>query len=317
MGTVKTFIGNIKGKPGNTPYVGANGNWWIGELDTGVKAEGEDGKSAYQYAVDGGYTGTEEEFAHKLNETAMDAYTKAEADAKFLTTEGDPTVPAWAKTATKPSYTASEVGADASGSAASALTTAKEYTNSGISTHNTNTSAHSDLRLELKALADRVNAALNSTDTDLDQMAEIVAYIKSNKSLIDAITTSKVSVSDIINNLTSNVTNKPLSAAQGVALKSLIDAIKVPTKTSQLTNDSGYLTGYTETDPTVPAWAKAASKPSYSASEVGAVPTSRTVNGKPLSSNISLSAADLGLKTETWTFTIEDGSTVTKAVYVG
>ena len=27
--------------------------------------------------------------------------------------------------------------------------------------------------------------------------------------------------------------------------------------------------------------------------------------------------ADLGLKTETWTFTLEDGSTVTKAVYVG
>ena len=27
--------------------------------------------------------------------------------------------------------------------------------------------------------------------------------------------------------------------------------------------------------------------------------------------------ADLGLTTETWTFTLEDGSTVTKAVYVG
>jgi hypothetical protein len=33
-----------------------------------------------------------------------------------------------------------------------------------------------------------------------------------------------------------------LSAAQGVALKVLIDAITIPTKTSQLTNDSGYLT---------------------------------------------------------------------------
>lgn len=29
------------------------------------------------------------------------------------------------------------------------------------------------------------------------------------------------------------------------------------------------------------------------------------------------SPADLGLKTENWTFTLEDGSTVTKAVYVG
>lgn len=42
------------------------------------------------------------------------------------------------------------------------------------------------------------------------------------------------------------------------------------------------------------SWAKQSSKPSYSASEVGAVPTSRTVNGKALSSNISLSAGDVG-----------------------
>ena len=56
-------------------------------------------------------------------------------------------------------------------------------------------------------------------------MSEVVAYIKSNKSLIDAITTSKVSVADIVNNLTTNISNKPLSAAQGVALKELIDAL--------------------------------------------------------------------------------------------
>jgi hypothetical protein len=36
----------------------------------------------------------------------------------------------------------------------------------------------------------------------------------------------------------------------------------------------GYLTSYTETDPTVPSWAKASTKPSYTASEVGAVATS-------------------------------------------
>lgn len=67
----------------------------------------------------------------------------------------------------------------------------------------------------------------------------------------------------------------------------------VPTNVSAFTNDAGYITGYTETDPTVPAWAKASSKPSYTASEVGAVPTSRTVNGKALSSNITLSASDV------------------------
>ena len=54
------------------------------------------------------------------------------------------------------------------------------------------------------------------------------------------------------------------------------------------------LTSYTEADPTVPAWAKTANKPTYTASEVGAVPTTRTVNGKALSGNITLGASDVG-----------------------
>jgi hypothetical protein len=32
------------GEDGQTPYIGENGNWWIGETDTGVKAAGADGK---------------------------------------------------------------------------------------------------------------------------------------------------------------------------------------------------------------------------------------------------------------------------------
>ena len=45
----------------------------------------------------------------------------------------------------------------------------------------------------------------------------------------------------------------------------------IPTSTSQLTNDSGFITS--ETDPTVPDWAKASTKPTYTASEVGALPS--------------------------------------------
>jgi hypothetical protein len=69
-------------------------------------------------------------------------------------------------------------------------------------------------------------------------MSELIAYIKSNKNLIDGITTSKVNVADIIDNITTNVANKPLSAAQGVVLKSLIDT-KVDTDTGKglSTND--------------------------------------------------------------------------------
>lgn len=55
-----------------------------------------------------------------------------------------------------------------------------------------------------------------------------------------------------------------------VALKSDISSIVVPTKVSELANDKGYLMSYTETDPTVPSWAKQSTKPTYIASEVGA-----------------------------------------------
>lgn len=50
---------------------------------------------------------------------------------------------------------------------------------------------------------------------------------------------------------------------------SLTNKPTIPSKTSDLTNDSGFITGYTETDPTVHEWAKAANKPSYTAAEVG------------------------------------------------
>ena len=61
------------------------------------------------------------------------------------------------------------------------------------------------------------------------------------------------------------------------------------------------LQSYTETDPTVPAWAKEPNRPTYTASDVGAVPTTRTVNGKALNNNITLSAADVKALPDTTT----------------
>lgn len=49
----------------------------------------------------------------------------------------------------------------------------------------------------------------------------------------------------------------------------------IPTKTSELTNNSGFLTE--ETDPTVPAWAKESTKPTYTAAEVGALPDTTVI----------------------------------------
>lgn len=98
----------------------------------------------------------------------------------------------------------------------------------------------------LKGKIDALESLLESDDTDLDTLKEIIDYIKSNRTLIQNVTTNKVNVSDIVDNLSSNIATKPLSAAQGRALKLLIDAI--------------------------PEWAKAVSKPTYTPVEIGAEP---------------------------------------------
>lgn len=74
----------------------------------------------------------------------------------------------------------------------------------------------------------------------------------------------------------------------------LPDTTVIPTKTSELQNDSGFLTQFIETDPTVPAWAKSPNKPVYTASEINAVPTTRTVNSKQLTSDVVLTPEDIG-----------------------
>lgn len=68
----------------------------------------------------------------------------------------------------------------------------------------------------------------------------------------------------------SDFTNDAGYLTQHQDISGKADKSEIPTKVSQLQNDEGYLTSYTETDPTVPAWAKTAQKPSYTAAEVGA-----------------------------------------------
>lgn len=73
----------------------------------------------------------------------------------------------------------------------------------------------------------------------------------------DAATLSGSSLSDIMGNINTKLSGKA-------------DKGEIPTKLSELTNDSKFLTSYTETDPTVPDWAKAANRPTYTYEEVGA-----------------------------------------------
>lgn len=150
--------------------------------------------------------------------------------------------------------------------------------NNSISAHNTSADAHNDIRDLITGLTTRLNTLADSDDTTLDQMSEIVAYIKSNKSLIDSITTNKVNVSDIINNLTTNVINKPLSAAQGVAIKSLIDSLQTVVNGKANSEHTHAISDVTNLQTTLDA----------------KVPDSRTINGMALSNNITLSASDVG-----------------------
>ena len=82
----------------------------------------------------------------------------------------------------------------------------------------------------------------------------------------------------------------------------------IPTKTSQVSNDMGYLTtsdvsvyltGVTESDPTVKAWAKTTNKPTYNASEVGAMSAATTLDDVSDGSSRKLS-----------TLVVKDGSKV-------
>lgn len=92
-----------------------------------------------------------------------------------------------------------------------------------ISVHTTSPDSHSDIRTNLEELRTLLTNFLDSDDTTLDQLSELISAIKANKDTIEAITTSKVNVTDIFDNLTTSLADKPLSANQGVVLKELID----------------------------------------------------------------------------------------------
>ena len=225
------------------------------------------------------------------------------------------------------------------------------------------TSAESTIRDLITGLTTRLNALADSDDTTLDQLSEIVAYIKANRTLIENVTTTKVNVADIVDNLTSTATNKPLSANQGKVLKGLIDTltsslnahksdttvhitstertnwnsakshadsahapsnaerniivgiqkngtdlsvnsttrkvnISVPTKTSELTNDSGYKTTDTNT--------------TYSLSKSGSTITLTGSDGSKTSvTGVTDSSASYGVATSSTPGLVKSGTDIT------
>lgn len=183
-----------------------------------------------------------------VNESTSDAFIKNKPTSLPASD-----VHEWAKAENKPTYTATEVGADPTGSSAKALTDAKSYAD--------------------KKVADLVNGAPETMDT----LKEVSDALDKNKDVVDALNASignKANQSDLTahtGNVDIHVTKEKKTAwdtaathagqahAPSNAEKNTIVSVKkngvalvpgedrsvdvtVPTKTSELTNDSGFIT---------------------------------------------------------------------------
>ena len=230
-------------------------------------------------------------------------------DAGYISsyTETDPTVPAWAKASTKPTYTASEVGAlpDTTSipSKTSDLTndsgfiTGMEILSYGSSTwndfitaynakkvvycrasSNSNPASGSQTRLAFMAY---VNNASTPTEVEFQYYRSIGTHSASQQG--DQVFVYKLTSGGTWTVTTREATTKIVAStglqqsySNGTLTVSL--GASIPSKTSDLTNDSGFISS--ESDPTVPSWAKASSKPTYTASEVGALPDTTVIPSK-------------------------------------
>lgn len=180
----------------------------------------------------------------------------------------DTDISAWAKASTKPTYTASEVGALPSTTAipskVSDLTNDSGFiTSAPVASVNGQTGAVILDATDVGALPD--TTPIPTVPTNVSAFTNDAGYI-----------TGYTETDPTVPSWAKQSTKPSYTAAEVGALP---NTTQIPSKTSDLTNDSGFITGYTETDPTVPAWAKAASKPSYTASEVGALPSSTVIPG--------------------------------------
>ena len=82
-------------------------------------------------------------------------------------------------------------------------------------------------------------------------------------------TTANITATNALTSKYYNSNNKPTAADIGAAPASHVSDTTIHITADERTAWNAKLDSFTETDPTVPAWAKAASKPSYTKSEVG------------------------------------------------
>lgn len=185
---------------------------------------------------------TKDELDTKANKT--DVYTKSEIDSKnYLTSESDPTVPNWAKQPNKPTYTAREVGAlpdttvipDISPLAtkeelASSLNgkadktevyTKSEIDNKGFLTEHQSLEDYA-LKTDIPDISNLAAKDEVAFKNDVYTKTEVDEKISSGGSFDSSLYYDKTSVDTLLDNK-ANISD-------------------IPTNTSQLVNDSGFIT---------------------------------------------------------------------------
>lgn len=136
-------------------------------------------------------------------------------------------VSAWAKASTKPTYTASEVGA-----------ATESYVDTAVA------------------------GIVNSAPTTLDTLNELATALGNDPNFATTVATQ--------------IGQKYTKPSGGIPATDLASAVQ-----TSLGKADTALQSYTETDPTVPSWAKASSKPTYTAAEVGALPDTTVIPSAP------------------------------------
>ena len=95
--------------------------------------------------------------------------------------------------------------------------------------------SHSSVHVQLPVLVS-VNLIFIQS---IDRLAEVFAFLTGHDDdeTLDAILATKVSIADLVDNLTSELSNRALTAKQGYVLKGLIDALTTTVGTKANSSD--------------------------------------------------------------------------------
>lgn len=252
----------LKGDDGTTPHIGDNGNWFIGDTDTGKPSRIEDGVKSVNGITPDENGNVKITIPDSSQNVDLTGYAKEtwvqegfQPKGEYLTEHQD--LSEYAKKTEIPSVPVQSVNGK---------TGAVDLTASDVGAL-PNTTVIPSVPTKVSAFENDKGYLTDYTETD----PTVPSWAKA-------------------------ATKPTYTAAEVGALPDTTVIPTVPTKISAFDNDSGYITGYTETDPTVPSWAKQSTKPTYTAAEVGALPDTTVIPTVP--TKVSAFTNDAGYLTQ-------------------